>query len=78
MGRGKKFTVGNGASHDTNNLPVVLAGNAGGTLATGRHMTFPGRTHNDLFTTILNLFGGDDRQFGYGGSEFNKGPLPVR
>jgi hypothetical protein len=68
---------GDGGAHDTRNLPVVLAGGLGGKLKTGRHLAFNGRSHNDLFTTILNLFGGTDRSFGLAGAEFNQGPLPV-
>jgi hypothetical protein len=68
---------GDGGTHDTRNLPVVLAGGLGGRLKTGRHLAFGGRSHNDLHTTILNLFGGSDQSFGYAGAEFNQGPLPI-
>jgi hypothetical protein len=68
---------GDGGAHDTRNLPVVLAGGLGGRLKTGRHLAFGGRSHNDLFTTILNLFGGTDRTFGHPVPEFNQGPLPI-
>jgi hypothetical protein len=63
--------------HDTHNLPVVLAGGLGGRLKTGRHLSFAGRSHNDLHTTILNLFGGQDRSFGFASADFNRGPLPI-
>jgi hypothetical protein len=68
---------GDGGVHDTRNLPVVLAGGLGGKLKTGRHLAFGGRSHNDLHTTVLDLFGGQDRSFGFGGADFNQGPLPV-
>lgn len=68
---------GDGGAHDTNDLPVVLAGGLGGALRTGRHLAFPGRSTNDLYVTLLNLFGGTDTQFGFGGSDTNKGPLPI-
>lgn len=68
---------GDGGAHDTRNLPVLLAGGLGGRLKTGRHLAFANRSHNDLHTTILNLFGGTDTTFGHPGAEFNKGPLPV-
>ena len=55
---------GNGGSHSTENLPVVLAGSAGGRLATGRHLARDGYTTNDLFTSLLNLFDVPDRSFG--------------
>jgi hypothetical protein len=68
---------GDGGAHDTRNLPVVLAGGLGGRLKTGRHLAFGNRSHNDLFTTILQLFGGTDVTFGHPAPELNKGPLPI-
>lgn len=68
---------GDGGNHSTTELPIVLAGGLGGKLKTGRHLNFKGRAHNDLYTTILNLFGGDDQKFGFDGPGFNKGPLPL-
>jgi hypothetical protein len=68
---------GDGGTHDTRNLPVVLVGGLGGRLKTGRHLAFAGRSHNDLHTTVLNLFGGNDQSFGYAAPEYNKGPLPI-
>ncbi|MDX2054844.1 MAG: DUF1552 domain-containing protein [Polyangiaceae bacterium] len=69
---------GEGGSHDTSQIPVVLAGGAGGKLKTGQHLSFANqnRTTNDLFVTMLNIFGGTDTSFGFGGSDLNKGPLP--
>jgi len=66
---------GDGGAHNCNKLPVVLAGGKNLGLKTGRHVNFAGRTHNDLFVTLLNLFGGDDKTFGVPG--FSKGPLPI-
>ncbi len=68
---------GNGGVHSTANLPVVLAGGLGGKLKTGRHLAFAGRSHNDLYTTILNLFDQPDTSFGHPSAEFNKGPLAL-
>lgn len=68
---------GDGGDHNVTNLPVVLAGGLAGALKTGRHLSFPSRTTNDLYVTLLNLFGGTDKEFGYGGSSFNSGPLAV-
>jgi hypothetical protein len=69
---------GDGGAHNTDDIPVVLAGGLGGAVRTGQHLSFSGqnRTTNDLFVTLLNLFGGTDTQFGYGADRFNKGPLP--
>ena len=33
-----------GNAHDPHNLPLVLAGRAGGTLATGRHLVYEKNT----------------------------------
>ncbi len=73
---------GDGAAHWAWDLPVVLAGNLGGALTTGRHLVVPGRVENpdtgystnDLLTSILNLFGYDDTSFGY--PDICRGALP--
>jgi hypothetical protein len=73
---------GDGAAHWAWDVPVVLAGNVGGALQTGRHLQFPGRvqnpdsgyTTNDLLVSILNLFGYSDTSFGY--PDICRGPLP--
>jgi hypothetical protein len=56
---------GDGAAHNTNDIPVVLAGNLCGALQTGRHLDFTGRSTNDLLVSILNLFGYEDETFGW-------------
>lgn len=68
----------NGAVHSSADLPVLLAGRAGGALRTGRHLNYnteaaadpdtrryatQASTHN-LFTSILHAFGEDDEHFG--------------
>jgi hypothetical protein len=68
---------GDGGNHSCAELPIVLAGGLGGKLKTGRYFNFKGRAHNDVYTTILNLFGGTDTKFGFDGPGFNKGPLPI-
>jgi hypothetical protein len=73
---------GDGAAHWAWDVPVVLAGNVGGALQTGRHLQFPGRvdnpgsgyTTNDLLVSILNLFGYEDTSFGY--PDICRGALP--
>lgn len=73
---------GDGAAHWAWDLPVVLAGNLGGALQTGRHLQFPGRvnnpatgyTNNDLLVSILQLFGYGDESFGY--PDVCRGALP--
>ena len=70
---------GNGAIHSTENIPVILAGNVANRLRTGRHVAYRGRATNDLFTSILHLFGFDDDgfglRFGGNGSRLSNGPL---
>lgn len=68
---------GDGGAHNTSKLPVVLAGGLGGALTTGRHLAFSGKTHNDLYTTILNLFGFNEKAFGHPSTDFNHGPLSL-
>lgn len=50
--------------HRTTNLPILLIGNVKGQLNTGRHLALPGRTTNELFMTLINLFGGNAQSFG--------------
>lgn len=67
---------GNGGAHSTSDLPVVLAGRAGGALRTGRHLARPDRTTGDLYTSILQLFGVDEGSFGFAGdSDLQHGGL---
>ena len=55
---------GDGSVHSTREIPVVLFGDAGGQIRTGRHLDFSGHTTGDLFATVLNLFGGTESSFG--------------
>jgi hypothetical protein len=79
----------NGSVHSINDVPLLLAGSAGGHFRTGRHincnvanptdrLAYQTRTgtHN-LYTSILNAFGFPDAHFGADlpGLAF-KGPLP--
>jgi hypothetical protein len=59
-------------THLKGNMPFVLAGGGGG-LRGGRWLNRPGRSHNDLLVSILNLFG-DSRQ-SFGAEQYNGGPL---
>jgi len=56
--------LGNPASHGTNDLPIVLAGRAGGQLTPGRYVDLGGARTGELFVTFLNMFGADDTVFG--------------
>ncbi len=59
--------------HNQDNMPVLLAGRAGGAFSTGRHLksAIAGRTTGDLFLTILSAFGIQQATFG----DFGKSPL---
>jgi hypothetical protein len=61
--------------HDHNSLPVLIAGNAGGAFATGRHMIFPSDTPAaKLYVTFLHALGiADVTSFGARGN----GPLSL-
>jgi hypothetical protein len=57
--------IGDGNTHNHESLPVVLAGRGGGTLNTGRHVTYPKRTPmNNLFLSLLERVGVQEQRFG--------------
>ena len=51
-------------SHTFDNLPIQLFGGAGGRLAGGRLVRYPGHTTNDLWLTIAQALGQDMTVFG--------------
>lgn len=59
--------------HNQDDMPVIVAGRAGGAFKTGRHVksAIAGRTTGDLFLTILSAFGIQQPTFG----DFGKKPL---
>lgn len=67
---------GDGGSHSPWDLPVVLAGSAGGLLPTGRYLETNGATTGDLYTSILRVFGQNVDSFGFNGdSDLNHGGI---
>jgi hypothetical protein len=57
--------LSDGNRHNHDDLPVILAGRAGGRLAAGRHVVLPGeQPMSNLFVTMLDLVGATPRQFG--------------
>lgn len=63
---------GDGNSHDHRNLPVIVAGGAGGKFPTGRHYVFPRNTPCcGLYVTLLNAMGVNVQTFG----QKQSGPL---
>ena len=60
---GSSMSDGNG--HEPNNLPIVLAGTAGGTIQTGRHLAHPnGAPLCNLYVSMLERMGVDVHAFG--------------
>ncbi len=64
----------NALTHNHNNIPMILAGSAGGRLRTGRVVQYSGQSHNNLFVSILNAMGVPDTTFGE--PSICTGPLP--
>lgn len=64
--------IADGDSHAHTNLPVLLAGNAGGAFSSGRHMVVPGGAPlANLFISMLGALGAPTATFGDDGT----GPL---
>ncbi|MEM9196155.1 MAG: DUF1552 domain-containing protein [Myxococcota bacterium] len=71
------LNVGGGSHHNgTDEIPILLLGDAGGTLRSGRYVSFPKmeRSIGDVFTTVAQAVGAPLERFGV--AEHNRGPLP--
>ena len=68
--------LGEPRGHTHTNMPFVLAGGRGGAnaLRTGRFLTYPGASHNDLLVSICQAMGVGVSTFG--DPAFCRGPLP--
>jgi hypothetical protein len=64
---GGAIADGNRHSHD--NLPVILAGRAGGQIASGRYLKAPEQPMANLFVSMLNYFGTPTKSFGDSNSD---------
>ncbi len=61
--------IEDGNSHAHTNLPVIVAGRAGGAIASGRHVVYDGQPPMaNLFTTMLNALGVEQDSFGDDGT----------
>jgi hypothetical protein len=61
--------MSDGAGHDYHNLPILLAGRAGGTVMPGRHLQFPsGSQVDNLYLTMLQKLGMSVSRFGANGT----------
>jgi hypothetical protein len=67
--------LGKGNNHTRANIPYVLAGSAGGTVAQGKSFKFK-NNHNDLFVSVLNAMGLKDEKT-FGDPKYCTGPLPA-
>jgi hypothetical protein len=56
--------IADGNRHTHENLPVVLAGSAGGAFQTGRFLQAEKQPMSNLFVNMLNTFGVRTDQFG--------------
>ena len=65
---------GTGATHDADNLPIVIAGGGQGRIGLGRHLERQATT-NDFFTSLLQAFGVMDTSFGFGAAGLNHGGI---
>ena len=64
--------IRDGDKHDPHNIPSVVAGGAGGRLATGQHIVMgPDSPQANLYVTMLNAFGVSTERFAD-----STGPLP--
>lgn len=50
--------------HTRKNMPFVVVGSGGGRIKTGQYLRYPGRSTNDLYSTLLEGVLGEPTQFG--------------
>jgi hypothetical protein len=60
------------ANHTKTDMPFLLAGNGGG-LQSGRWLTFPSPSHNDLLARLANFYG--DPRATFGDPRYSTAPL---
>ncbi len=56
--------IADGNRHTHDNLPVILAGHAGGAIQTGRYLKVDPQPMSNLYVSMLNHFGVKTDQFG--------------
>jgi hypothetical protein len=56
--------IADGNKHTHDNLPVILAGHAGGTLHPGRFLKAARQPMSNLFVAMLNRYGVETKSFG--------------
>jgi hypothetical protein len=65
--------ISDGNRHNHDDLPVIVAGRAGGAIETGRHLAYDGTPMADLFVRLLNDVGVPITEFG----DDSTGPLEL-
>ena len=58
--------VAAGPSHGFSDLPIIIAGNAGGYLKTGQYINANGAGNNKLYNTLITAAGVPTQNFGQG------------
>ena len=48
--------VGDGQAHSQKDLPIIVAGRGAGTVSPGRHLTYAGLPHTNLFVSLLHAY----------------------
>jgi hypothetical protein len=56
--------IADGNRHTHDNLPVILAGNAGGAIQSNRHLQLQSQPMSNLFVAMLEEFGAPSGEFG--------------
>ena len=65
--------LGDGNRHRHEDLPIILAGKGGSSIATGRHLRVPNKTpFNNLFLSMLHRVGANVAEFGDSTGELNQ------
>jgi hypothetical protein len=64
-----------GSKHDSTKVPLLMAGNLGGSIATGKVMDFNGKSDDDrklcsLYLSLLQNMGLPDQSFGDADTSF--------
>jgi hypothetical protein len=63
--------VSDGPSHSFNNLPVIIAGSAGGYLKQGQYINAQGNSNSPLLNTLINANGVQSGGFGDGNGQID-------
>ncbi|MEZ4368585.1 MAG: DUF1552 domain-containing protein [Kofleriaceae bacterium] len=61
--------IEDGDAHRHSNMPMLVAGGAGGGLVTGTHLRLPGQTQGNLFLSLAQVMGAPQASFGDDGTQ---------